>query len=136
MTTFFADRGTLFANSKELAFVKSVKLTIDESITRVDTMSRDYRSAGYKKGNRKVSGSFEVEIPDQKAQIDLAFLYKNDITMVAAFGTNGERFTLIGIVQTSQDLNGGVGDTGKSISFEAIDAVNENGSSVNAVIGF
>ncbi|RYZ86064.1 MAG: hypothetical protein EOP06_15180 [Proteobacteria bacterium] len=54
-TDFFADRGTIFINSREVAHAKSLKLTIDESVTVVDTMTKNKRSAGYKKGNRKVS---------------------------------------------------------------------------------
>ena len=134
-TTFFADRGTLLVNGVAVAHVKSLKYTIDEAIQRVDTMTVNKRSAGWKKGNRKVSGSFELEIPDQKAQIDLAFSYGQDISVVAQIGTAGERHSLLGLVQTAQDISSSVGDASKAINFEALDAVNENGPAVNAAIG-
>ena len=135
-TTYFADRGTLQINSIVVAHIKSLKVTIDDSVSRVDTMTSNRRSSGWKKGNRKVSGSFELEVPDQKAQIDLSFQYGNEITATASFGTSSERFTIIGMVQTTSDISGSVGDVTKSINFEAIDAVNENGVAVNAQIGF
>lgn len=132
---FYADRGYAFINGIEAPNVKSIKWTVEESVTRVDTMTRNKRSSGWKKGNRKVTGSFELEVPDDRPQFDLAFQYGQDVTIVATLG-NGERHSLKGIVQTSQDLSGSVGETSKTINFEAIDAVNENGPAVNAGIGF
>lgn len=134
-TTFFADRGFVTINGVEAVHVKSVRWTIDDAISRVDTMTRNKRSAGYKKGNRKVSGSFELEIPDQQAQIDLAFQYGQDIAVICSIGENGERHSLIGLVQTTQDLSSSVGEASKTINFEALDAVNEKGPAVNAAIG-
>jgi hypothetical protein len=132
---YYADRGFVSINGREKANVKSIKWTVDESLARVDTMSRDRRSAGWKKGNRKVTGSMELEVLDSKAEIDLAFKYGQDVDVVCSLGTNGERWKLIGLEQSSQDLTGSVGDAGKSISFECVDAVNENGAAVNADIG-
>lgn len=136
MTNFYADRGTLFINSKQVADIKDLKLTIDESISRVDNMSANKRSSGYRKGNRKVSLSFSFDLPDNQAKPDLSYQYGNDISVVAAFGASGERYSVIGIVQNSADLSSSVGDASKSISCEAIDAINENGAAVNAQIGF
>lgn len=132
---YYSDRGFVSINGVEKANVKSVKWTIDESIQRVDTMSRDRRSAGWKKGNRKITGSFELEVPDQRAEIDLSFTYGQDITVICSLGTNGERWSLIGLVQTTQDMSGSVGEGMKTINFEAIDAINENGPAVNSEIG-
>lgn len=134
-TQFFADRGFLIVNGVQVAHVKSLKYTIDESISRVDTMTANKRSAGWKKGNKKVTGSFELEIPDQSAQIDLAFAYGNEISVIAQIGQSSERHSLLGLVQTNSDISSSVGDATKSINFEAQDAVNENGPAVNAVIG-
>lgn len=133
-TTYFADRGYAIANGVEIAHLKNIRWTVDESLSRVETMTRNRRTAGYKKGNRKVSGSFELEVPDDKPQIDLSFNYGKDFSVIATLG-NGERHQLIGLEQASQDLNGGVGESGKSIAFEAIDAINEGGPAVNASIG-
>lgn len=133
--TYFSDRGYIFINGVELGFVKDISWSIDESVAVVSTMARNKRDAGYKQGNKKVSGSFSLEVPDNKAQIDLAFLYGQDVSMICTLG-NGERHSLLGVAQNSQDLNASVGETGKSIKFTALDAVNENGPAVNAGIGF
>jgi hypothetical protein len=134
-TNYYADRGTLVINGVEVANVKTLKFTIEESISRVDTMTKNHRTSGYKKGNRKVSGSFELAIPDQKAQLDLSFLYQgNDISVSCKVGQNSESYTLIGLVQTNSDLSASVGETSKTINFEALDAVNEGGAGVNSIV--
>jgi hypothetical protein len=135
-TKFYADRGFVTINGVELGNLKSVKWMIDEAVTAVETMTRNKRAAGYKQGNRKVSGSFELEVEDQKGQIDLAFQYGNDVTIICQLGTAGERWQLKGLVQNSQDLSGSVGEAGKTIAFTCLDAVNENGPGVNAQAGF
>jgi hypothetical protein len=137
MTQFYADRAYLFFNGIEVANLKSLKVTIDDSVTRVDTMSRDRRSAGWKKGNRKVSGSFEFDVRDDQAQPDLSYLYgQQGVNAVFQMGTKSERFSLIDVVQTTSDYTASVGETGKTINYEARDCVNENGVSVNQIIGF
>jgi len=132
---YYADRGFLFVNGTEKANLKDIKWNVDESLQRVDTMSRDRRSSGWKKGNRKVTGSFTLEVPDQKAEIDLSFKFGQAVTVICSLGTKGERWQLLGLEQSSQDFSGSVGDASKTINFEAIDAVNENGSAVNSEIG-
>lgn len=131
---YYADRGFVTINGVELADLKSVRWTVDEAVSVVQTMSRDYRNKGYKKGNRSVSGTLELETPNDKAQIDLAFQYGQEVNVICTLG-NGERHQLLSIVQNSQDLSGSVGDTSKTINFVALDAVNENGNAVNADIG-
>ena len=135
-TTYYADRGTLLINGVAALHVKSLKFTIDEAITVVNTMSANKRSAGYKQGNRKITGSFELEIPDNQAQLDLSFAYQNnDISVTAMIGKNSEKYTLSGLVQTNQDLSSSVGETAKTINFEALDAVNQGGPTVNSIVG-
>jgi hypothetical protein len=135
-TQFFADRGFVTINGLPKVNLKSVKWNVDESVTRVETMTADHSTAGFKKGNRKITGSMELEVPDQKAEIDLAFQYGTEVSIIASLGNSGERWTLQGIVQTSQDFSGSVGDASKTINFEARTAVNENGPAVNGQIGF
>ena len=135
--TFYADRGFVTFNGREVANLKSVKWTIDDSVTRVDTMTRNRRSSGWKKGNRKVTGSFEFDVPDNQPQPDLSYLYGQDgVNVITQLGTNSERYSLLDFVQTTMDHTGSVGDTGKTINFEARDCVNENGEAVNAIVGF
>ncbi len=134
---FFADRAYLTFNGIEVANLKSLKLTIDDAVTRVDTMSRDHRSAGWKKGNRKVSGSFEFDVRDDQAQPDLSYLYgQAGVNAIFQLGTKSERFSVLDLVQTTSDYSGSVGETGKTMNFEARDCVNENGQAVNQIIGF
>lgn len=133
MANFFADRGTVLLNSKELAFCKSVKVTIDESISQVDHMSSDYIGSGYKRGNKKVTGSFELDIPITAAQIDLAI--KNGQQVALAFIFGGEKYTVKDMVQSSQDLTGSVGEAGKTINFMALNCINENGQITNSTYG-
>ena len=136
MTNYYADRGTLLINGIAALHVKSLKFTIDEAITVVNTMTANKRSSGYKQGNRKISGSFELEIPDQQAQLDLSFAYAtNDISVTAMIGKSAEKYSLIGLVQTNQDLSSSVGETAKTINFEALDAINQGGPAVNAPVG-
>lgn len=135
-TQFYADRAFVTINGVQKLNLKSVKWTVDEAVTRVETMTADRTTAGFKKGNRKCTGSMELEVPDNKAEIDLAFQYGNEVAIICQLGTNGERWTLSGIVQTTQDMNGSVGEAMKSINFEARVAVNEGGPAVNSQVGF
>lgn len=135
MTKFYADRGQIFINGKLLSDVTSIDLTVDEAISVKETMTANKISQGFAKGNKKVSGSFKVEIEDVKAQIDLAFAYGQEINVVAAFGANAERINIKGLVQNTIALNAAVGSADKTISYLALDAVNEGGPAVNSVIG-
>lgn len=133
MTKLFADRGFLVINGVEAAHVKNISVTKDEGLSVVNTMTRNRRSAGFKKGNLSVSGSLELDIEATQAQIDLAFKYGQEINVV--FEAGGERHTIIGFEQASAGINSSVGDASKSISFIALDLVNENGPAVNSNIG-
>lgn len=136
MTTYFADRGYLTINGVEVANIKSIRFTKDEAVTVVSTMARNKRDAGYKQGNLKVTGSFELEIEDQRPSIDLAFQYGNVVNAIVQVGTAGDRYLLSSLVQNNQDISTSVGESTKSINFTALDAVNENGPGVNSILGF
>lgn len=131
----YADRGSLFINGKFAFDVTAIDLSIDEAISVAETMTQDRISLGYKKGNKKVSGSFKFELDDQKAQIDLSFQYGNSINIVAAFGTNSERYNIKDLVQNTQSLTSSVGSADKTINFMALDAINEGGPAVNSTVG-
>lgn len=132
-TKLFADRGFVIINGVEAAHCKNVRVSLDQSLSVVNTMTRNRRSAGFKKGNLAVSGSMEFDIEADKAQIDLAFKYGNEVNVVIEVG--GERKQIVGLEQASEEMNASVGDSSKSISFVALDCVNENGPAVNADIG-
>jgi hypothetical protein len=135
-TTFYADRGFVTINGVQKVNLKSCKWTVDEAVSRVETMTADRTTAGFKKGNRKCTGSMELDVPDSKAEIDMAFLYGQEVSIVCQLGTSGERWTLSGVVQTNQDMSASVGEAMKSINFEARTASNEGGPAVNSQIGY
>jgi len=133
MPKLFADRGFLTANGFELAWVKDIDAEIDDAVAIVDTMSRNHRSAGYKQGNRKASVSATLEIEALKAQVDFSLADPTvDVTLV--FEVGGERWTLSQMRQATQSMKASVGDGSKSLKLLALDAVNENGTSVNTGI--
>lgn len=133
MTQLFADRMFFEINGFEAVHCKSGRVSTNENLTRVDTMNRKRRSAGYKRGNKHISLSLDLDIEENRAQIDLAVKDPSvDIRLVAICG--GERYTCTGVAQSSMEMNASVGDSGKSLSLEALDIVNENGTSVNVDI--
>ena len=136
-TTFYSDRAFITINSVKKLNLKSCKWTVDEAVSRVETMTEDRTTAGFKRGNRKCTGSMELDVPNDAAEIDLSFLYgKQEVSIVCQLGDKGESWSLIGVVQTNQDMSGSVGEAMKTINFEARVAVNERGPAVNGTIGY
>jgi hypothetical protein len=133
MTKLFADRAFITVNGFELVHCKSADLEQDEALAVVDTMTRNHRSAGYKQGNKKISLSLELEVESLKAQLDLA-LANPDADVQVVYELGGERVICTGVRQASSSMRGSVGDGSKSLKLVALDAVNENGTSVNSDI--
>jgi hypothetical protein len=133
MANFYADRGIVTINGKELTACKSVKCTVDDSVAQVDHMSSDYRGSGFKRGNRKVSGSFELDIPQLAAQIDMAIKLGQSVAVTLTVG--GDKGTIKDLVQSSQDISASVGDAGKTLNFMALDYVPENSAVANSTYG-
>lgn len=129
----FADRAFVAINGFEALYVKSADLESSESLQRVETMTRNRRTAGYRYGNKSVQLSLELEIERDKAQLDMALAKDTDDIQVV-FICGGERYSAVGVRQSSMGVRGSVGDASKSIKLEALDLVNENGTSVNASI--
>lgn len=134
MTQLFADRGFITINGFEAMHVKSIRVSRNQNLQRVETMTRNRRTAGYKRGNLQVQVSFDLDIEAQRAQFDLALADPTaDIKAVAEFG--GERHTITGLAEASTEFQGSVGDASKSVNCEALDVVNENGTSVLSDLG-
>lgn len=132
-TTFFADRVFITINGNEVMHAKSATIRRTKNLQRVDTMTRNKRSAGYKYGNTHVSLSLGLDIEQKRAQIDPALASDDaDISVVAEAG--GERYIITGVRESEMSINGSVGDAGKELQFEGLDIVNENGTSVNIAI--
>lgn len=130
----FADRGAITINGFEAFYVKDISIDVDDKITQVDHMTKNYRGSGYKRGNRSVSIALSLDIPEKKAQLDLALADPSkQINLVTTIG--GERHQAIDLAQSSFNLSASVGDASKKINLLALDLVNEKGQAVNADIG-
>ena len=134
MASFYADRGILNANGVQLVDIKTINLSNDRSITRASHMTRNRVDSGYKAGNKIISGSFEQDIPELSAPVDLINL-PDDADLTFSFEFGGERLTVLGVIINQTDHSASVGDVSKTVNFQALDIVNENGTSVNALIG-
>lgn len=133
MSKIFADRAFLTVNGFELAHLKTANLSVSEGLSRVSTMTRNRRDAGYKHANKSIQIDAELEIEANRAQVDLALANPTaDIRVVYEAG--GERYIATGVAQSSMDLRGSVGDASKSLKLEALDCTNENGTPVNTGI--
>lgn len=133
MTNKFADRGFVTVNGFEIAYVKTARCTVDDAASVVDTMSRNFRSAGIKNGNKKFDIELELEIPALQAQVDLAIADPGS-NVNAVFECGGERYTYHNVFRKTVGMNSSVGEASKSISLGALDCTNENGASVDTVL--
>lgn len=129
----YADRAFVTINGIAAADVQTANVARTQNLTRVETMTRNKRSAGFKKGNLGVTGSLEVAIKKLQAAIDLAIIDPS-VEVNLIFEVGGDRYTVKDLAESDMTLTGSVGDASKSINFEAIDIINENGNSVNSII--
>lgn len=132
-TTLYADRGFVTVNGYEWTDLKSARLRRNANAKRVDTMSRNYRGAGYKFGNLEIEIDLEMEIQQLQAQFDL---YLQDPTkeIDLVFEVGGERYTVKHLQENTTEVSSSVGDASKSCSYLALDMTNENGISVNSLL--
>ena len=128
MGKIYADRAFIEINGTELAGAENVDLNVNENLTRVDTMTRTKRAAGYRKGNLVVNGSFTLAVESDRPQVNLA-LKDPSLTANLAFIMGGERFSVIDVEQAEMSHSGTVGNATKTIRFEALDIVDDTGRS-------
>ena len=129
----FADRAFVSINGVEALYLKSASVSVNENLSRADHMTRNYRSSGFKQGNKHIQVSLEKDIKWNQAQIDLSIVDPNaEVNLVFVCG--GERYTVKSLRQSDMSMNGSVGDASKSANYEALDIINENGDSVNVDI--
>lgn len=133
MSKLIADRGFIEVNGNEVVLLKTANLTIDASVSTSDTMTRNYRSSGYKYGNFKISLKASMDITRKQAQIDL-FLADPEAEVNAVFICGGERYTVKDIAQAVMALDASVGDASKNLDLIGLDFVNENGNAVNSTL--
>jgi len=130
MAKRYADRIFVAINGFEQVNLSAFSMTRTQNKSRVDTMNRKKRSAGFKAGNLSITGNMTFEIEENKAAIDLALADPSStVTIVAEAG--GERFTIQDVEEFDMTIDGSVGSATKSTSWEALDIVNENGDPVN-----
>ena len=134
MAKIYADRAFIEINGTEVADVESLDLTVSESLSRVETMTRNKRSAGFRKGNKVVNGSFTLAVESDRSQVNLG-LKDPSSTANLAFTMGGERFSVIDVEEAEMSHSGSVGNATKTIRFEALDVVDENGRSRLADFG-
>lgn len=126
----FADRAFFEINGFDPIYVKTGSVTRTQNLTRASHMSRNRRDSGFKKGNLGVKASLSLDIPSDRAMLDLALADPTkDVNLVMEAG--GERYTCKDGAESDMTLHGAVGDAGKDLNIEFLDCVNENGSSVN-----
>lgn len=126
----FADRMFFEINGFDPIYVKTGNVTRNQNQTRASHMSKNRRDSGYKKGNLQVKAAISLDIPEEKAILDIGIADPTkDVNLVVEAG--GERYTCTGGSESDMTLHGAVGDAGKDINIEFLDMVNENGASVN-----
>jgi|ERR1700747_546242 len=134
-TKIFASRVFLTINGFESLHLKTCSLKVAEGLARVETMTADRSSAGYKYANRSIQIATEFEVEDARAQIDIAIADPTkEVNMVFQVGNGGDRYIVSGLRQADMSIDGSVGDASKKINFEALKCVNQNGVAVNVDI--
>lgn len=128
MAKIYADRIFLEINGNEVLDIESLDYDINENLTRVETMTRNRRSAGFRKGNKAISLTLTLAVEIDNPQINLAL---KDPATTANIVTEqgGERISFIDIEQEQQTATGSVGNTTKTLNLQALDYVDENGRS-------
>ena len=128
MGKFYADRMFLESGGNEIVDIETMDLTVNENLTRKETMTRSRRSAGFTKGNKAISMNVTLGVESDKAQINIALKDPAaTLTLVAEIG--GDRFSFIDVEQSQMTASGTVGTASKTLALEAIDFVDENGRS-------
>jgi hypothetical protein len=126
----FADRAFVEINGFDPIYLKTANMSRSQSVNRASHMSRNRRDSGFKKGNLVVKVALSLDIPEDRAILDIALADPTkDVNLV--FEAGGERYTCKDGIEADMTLHGAVGDAGKDINLEFLDCVNENGSSVN-----
>jgi hypothetical protein len=128
MAKIYADRAFLEINGVEILDIESIDYDINENLTRVETMTRNRRSAGFRKGNKAINLSTTLAVETDRPQLNLA-LKDPAATMNLVIEMGGERLSFIDCEQSQQTGSGTVGNANKTLNLEAIDFVDENGRS-------
>lgn len=128
MGRIFCDRAFLECNGEEIADVETVDYSVKENLTRVETMTRNRRSAGFRKGNMGISLTCGLAIEIDKVALAVRLKSPGAVAnLVVEMG--GERLSFKDVEQAEQSGTASVGNAKKTLQLEAIDFVDENGRS-------
>lgn len=128
MAKIFADRAFLAINGFEILELENLDWTFNPNLTRVETMTRTRRSAGFRKGNKAVSLVLTLAQENDKAQINLALKNPaNKATVVVEQG--GDKYTFVDVEQGEMTGTANVGNATKTLNLEALDFIDERGNS-------
>lgn len=128
MAQLFADRAFVAINGFEVLEVENVDWTFNPNLTRVETMTRNRRSAGFRKGNKAVSLVLTLATKIDVSQINLALKNESDQVTVSV-EQGGDTFTFVDVEQGEMSGTASVGNATKTLNLEALDFVDENGNS-------
>lgn len=128
MAKLFADRIFVAMNGFELAEVENLDYTVSDNLTRVETMTRSRRSAGFRKGNKAINLVLTLATEKDKPQINIALKDPSSILTVV-LEQGGDKFTFIDNEQSEMSGTASVGNSTKTLNLEALDFVDEKGNS-------
>lgn len=128
MAKLYADRAFLEINGEEIADIEDIDYQVIENLTRVETMTRNRRSAGFRKGNLGIALTLGLAIEIDRPQLAMRLKAPNATANVVV-EMGGERLSFKDVEQSQQSGNASVGNAKKTLQLEAIDFVDENGRS-------
>lgn len=128
MAKLFADRAFVAINGFEILELENLDYTASENLTRVETMTRSRRSAGFRKGNKAVNLVLTLATEKDKAQINLALKDPANVASVVV-EQGGDKYSFIDVEQSELSGTAAVGNATKTLNLEALDFVDEKGNS-------
>ena len=128
MSKLFADRAFVSVNGFELLELENLDFTINPNLTRVETMTRNRQSAGFRFGNKAISLVLTLAVERDKAQINLG-LADPAKTVTIGMEMGGDKFTFTGIKQGELSGTASVGNATKTLNLEALNVIDEKGNS-------
>ncbi len=128
MSTLFADRAFVSMNGFEIAEIENIDYSFNPNLTRVETMTRSRKSAGFRKGNKAISLVLTLAIKNDEAQINLALKEPSNVLTVGV-EMGGDKFAFIDVEQGEMSGTATVGTATKTLNLEALDFVDEKGQS-------
>lgn len=128
MAKIFADRIFMAINGFEVLELETLDWSFNPNLTRVETMTRNRRSAGFRKGNKAVNLTATLANPNDIAGINLSLKDPSNVATIV-LEQGADKFTFIDVEQGEMTGTGSVGNATKTLNLEALDFIDENGNS-------